>query len=112
MTGYREWYSEEKSGTQRICRDQQQAEPPGDDRDLGASQGHKGGRTNMAIEAGTRRRVQRRASEAGGWWGWEKSRWKTYHDRRGGGDRVYIERGDTPMNATDWGGLGGRRKIL
>ena len=25
---------------------------------------------------------------------------------------MYIERGDTPMNATDAGGIGGRRKIL
>ena len=63
-------------------------------------------------DAGTRREVQRRAVEAGGWWVRTTYRSTDFHAKRGGGERVQ-ERGDMTTDATNGGGgkIEGEEKI-
>ena len=41
-----------------------------------------------AAYTGTRRRAQRQAAEAGGWWAWATSRWMAFPDGRGEVEQV------------------------
>ena len=89
--------------------------PPGANRNLGADWGRQRGddRTrDTTAEAGPRRGAQRRAAEAGGWRGREKSRWTMHTSGGGGGERMlYIERGGMTTNATREGWKkGGKNK--
>ena len=59
---------------------------------------------DTAADAGTRREVQRRAVEAGGWRVRMTFRWTAFRAERGGGERVQ-ERGATTTNATDGGAV-------
>ena len=50
--------------------------------------------------------MQRQAAEAGGWRMGKNSRWKTYHARRGCGERVR-DIGDVTLQATAGAAVGG-----
>ena len=66
-------------------------DPTGSERGLGAVQRQQRGderMQDMAADAGTQQGAHRCAVEAGGQRVWEKSMCKTYHSRRGGGERV------------------------
>ena len=55
-----------------------------------------------AVDAGTRRRAQGRAAEAGGRRVQTTSRWVALRTGRGGGERVKIERA-SKRNGYEWG---------
>ena len=55
--------------------------------------------------------MQRQAAEAGGWRMGKNSRWKTYHTRRGCGERVR-DIGDVTLQATAGAAVGGGRNSM
>ena len=91
MTGVIELHREGEARTQGVRRYQQEANPLGAGRDLGAGRGRKRGNKRTqeaAADTGTWHEAQRQATEAGGWQGQLKSRWATYHASRRVGERV------------------------
>ena len=78
-------------------RDPRQANPPEDDRDLGAGRGRKRwGRTGAGLmaDAGTWRGLQGRAEEARVWRVRETPRWAALRTGRGVGEQVKQEGSD------------------